>query len=363
MVFDDFNPLEGKVFELFTSEFKFVNEKYFEELSKDLLIEMYKTMVLSRIQDEWSLKFQRQGRMLTFAPSLGQEGLQVAAMAACRKDDWLAPAFRSNAAWLYKGVPMHDIFLYWCGNEMGSKIPDDINMLPISIPIGSQFNHASGLGLAEKFKGTDRVVVTFIGDGGTSEGEFYEGMNFAGAKNSPVIFIIQNNQYAISTPTKKQTKAKTLAQKGLAAGIPSIKVDGNDVFAMYVAMKEAVSRARKGEGPSLIEAVTYRQGPHTTADDPSIYRDEVFHEKMMKTDPLIRLKKHLIDKKYWSEVEDEQYKKECDQVVNDEFDKCEKNNKVTLEEIFKYTYEEMTENLKEQYIEAKEWEEGKNGNS
>jgi len=360
MIFENHNPLEGKVFQILDKTGKIVNEKYYKDIDKDLLLKMYKCMVLSRNQDEWALKFQRQGRMLTFAPSLGQEGLQVASMAACRDDDWLVPAFRSNAAWLYKGLPMKNIFLYWSGNEKGSKIPEDINMLPIAVSIGTQFNHATGIGMSFKYTKEDKVVVTYIGDGGTSVGEFYEGINFAGVVNAPVVFIIQNNQFAISTSIKSQTKAKTLAQKGIAAGIPSIKVDGNDIFAMYFATKEAVDSARAGNGPSLIEAVTYRQGPHTTADDPTIYRTEEQHLDGMSKDPIIRAKNFLIEKGILTEEDDIKIREESKKTVFEEFEKAQEENITSLEDIFKYTYEEMTENLKEQYEEAKKWEGGNN---
>lgn len=360
MIFENHNPLEGKVFQILDKTGKVVNENYYKDIDSNLLLKMYRCMVLSRIQDEWALKFQRQGRMLTFAPTLGQEGLQVASMAACREDDWLVPAFRSNAAWLYKGLPMKNIFLYWCGNEMGSKIPDHINMLPIVVPIGTQFNHATGVGMSFRYTKEDKVVVTYIGDGGTSEGEFYEGINFAGVMNAPVIFIIQNNQFAISTSVESQTKAKTLAQKGIAAGIPSIKVDGNDIFAMYFATKEAVENARSGNGPSLIEAVTYRQGPHTTADDPTIYRTEEKHLDGMSKDPIIRTKNFLIEKGILTEKDEEKIREESKKTVFEEFEKAEQENITPLEDIFKYTYKEMTDNLKEQYEEAKKLEGGKN---
>lgn len=358
MIFENHNPLEGKIFQILDKTGKVVNNRYYKDIDKDLLLKMYRCMALSRTQDEWALKFQRQGRMLTFAPTLGQEGLQVASMAACRDDDWLVPAFRGNASWLYKGLPMKNIFLYWSGNEIGSKIPDHINMLPISVPIGTQFNHATGIAMSFKYTKEDKVVVTYIGDGGTSEGEFYEGINFAGAVNAPVIFIIQNNQFAISTSVKSQTKAKTLAQKGIAAGIPSIKVDGNDIFAMYFATKEAVDNARSGNGPSLIEAVTYRQGPHTTADDPTIYRSEKMHLDGMSKDPIIRTKNFLIEKEILTEEADEKIREECKKTVFEEFKKAEEENITLLEDIFKYTYKEMTDNLKEQYEEAKKWEGG-----
>lgn len=358
MLTDVYNPLKGEMFQVMDKTGKIINEKYKPNIPNELLIKVYKTMLLSRIQDEKSLKYQRQGRMLTFAPSLGQEGVQVATAAATEEKDWVSSAFRENATWLWKGQPMENILLYWCGNEEGSRIPEGVNLLPVAVPIGSQFNHAVGLGMSIQYKDENSVVLAYIGDGGTSEGEFYEGINYAGAFNTPNIFIIQNNQFAISTSRSFQTRAATLAQKGIAAGIPCIQVDGNDIFATYAATKEAVDRARNGEGPTLIEAVTYRIGPHTTADDPTIYRDAAYHEEMLTTDPLIRTKAYLIENNLWTEKDEEKTREEFDNIVEETFKKVENTGLLELEEIFKYTYEELTPNLKEQYEDYKKYMEG-----
>jgi pyruvate dehydrogenase E1 component alpha subunit len=359
MLTEIYDPLGGEMFQIMEQTGKIVNEKYMPEISDELILKMYRTMMLSRIQDEKSLQYQRQGRMLTFAPSMGQEGIQVASVAAIEKKDWVVSAFRENATWLWLGQPMENLFLYWIGSEEGSRIPEGVNLLPVVVPIGTQFNHAVGIGMSMKYKKNDSVVVSFIGDGGTSEGEFYEAINYAGAMNTPNIFIIQNNQFAISTPRSLQTKAKTLAQKGIAAGIPCIQIDGNDIFAVYATVKEAVERGRKGEGPTLIEAVTYRMGPHTTADDPTIYRKEEYHQKMLKTDPLIRTKNYMITKGIWDEDKESSLKEELQNLVEETFKKIEKTDNTPLEDIFKYTYENMTENLKEQYEEYKTYlEEG-----
>ena len=358
MLTDVYNPLKGEMFQVLDKMGKIINEKYKPNIPNELLIKMYKTMLLSRIQDEKSLKYQRQGRMLTFAPSLGQEGLQVATAAATEEKDWISSAFRENATWLWKGQPMENILLYWCGNEEGSRIPECINLLPIAVPIGSQFNHAVGLGMSIQYKEEDSVVLAYIGDGGTSEGEFYEGINYAGAFNTPNVFIIQNNQFAISTSRNFQTRAATLAQKGIAAGIPCIQVDGNDIFATYAATKEAVERARNGGGPTLIEAVTYRIGPHTTADDPTIYRDATYHEEMVTTDPLIRTKTYLIENNLWTENDEEKTREKFNNIVEETFKKVENRGLLELEEVFKYTYKELTPNLKEQYEEYKKYMDG-----
>src|SRR5699024_9656784 len=172
------------------------------------------------------------------------------------------PALRELGAWLVRGVPLKNIYLYWYGNEWGSYMPEGVKVLPISVPIASQYQHAAGIGMANNIKGEKNVVLTYVGDGGTSHGDFHEALNFAAVFKAPVVFIIQNNQYAISVPRSEQTASKTLAQKAIAYGMPGILVDGNDIFAMYSATKEAIDRARNGEGPTLIEAYTYRLGAH-----------------------------------------------------------------------------------------------------
>lgn len=274
MLVKKFDPLKKKMLTILDVNGNIVDKTLEPKLDDAKLLEMYKTMLLGRIADTKAVQFQRQGRMLTFVVNKGQEASQVGTAAAIEKKDWLVQAFREFSALLYRGAPLEQLFLYWYGNERGSEFPEDIKILPINVPIGSQLNHANGIGIASKIQGKDEVVLAYIGDGGTSHGEFHEALNFAAVINSPVVFIIQNNQYAISVPRHKQTKSDTLAQKAIAYGIPGIQVDGNDILAVYAATKEAVDRARKGEGPTLIECVTYRLGPHTTSDDPTIYRED-----------------------------------------------------------------------------------------
>jgi pyruvate dehydrogenase E1 component alpha subunit len=271
-------------------------------------------------------------------------------MAALDKNDWISPAFREHAAMLYHNVPLENIYLYWFGNERGSRVPDDVNVLPVNIPIGSQFGHASGLAYASKLlKNNKQVAVTYIGDGGTSHGEFYEGLNFAASFDAPMIGIIQNNQWAISTPRRKATKADTLAQKAVAVGIPGIQVDGNDVLAMYAVVKEAAERARKGEGPTLIEAFTYRLGPHTTSDDPTIYRKNEEVEEWKKKDPLIRFKVYMESKGLLDDAKEAKLDEELEAIVKATFEKVEKEGPiVAVDEVFDFTYETLTDELKEQ---------------
>lgn len=359
MLIDKFNPLEDDMITILDKEGKVTNKDLIPDIDDDKLLNMYKTMVLTRIADTKALQYQRQGRMLTYAPNKGQEAAQIGSAAAVEQNDWLVPAFRELGAWLYKGISIDQFYLYWYGNEEGSRFDENTKVLPMVVPIASQLNHAVGIGMASNIKKEKDVTLAYVGDGGTSEGEFHEALNFAGVFNTPNVFIIQNNQWAISVSRKVQTKAKTLSQKALAYGIPGIQVDGNDILAVYAATKEAIDRARNGEGPTLIEAVTYRIGPHTTSDDPTIYRDDKEVEEWSMKDPLTRFQKYLIDKSLWSKEKDEKLREEYSDMITKTFKKVEKKGKETnLEDIFKYHYEEMPQNLKEQYEERKRYFEG-----
>ena len=263
------------------------------ELSDELLLSLHRWMLLGRRFDERMLRMQRQGRIGTFAPIKGQEAANVGATAVLRSSDWMVVAFREAAGELMRGRSMEDFLLYYGGYGEGGYIPVGANNLPTSIPVGSQALHALGLAWAAKYRGTDDVAMVFFGDGATSQGDFHEALNFAGVYKSPVIFVIQNNQWAISLPRSKQSASKTLAQKALAYGVPGIQVDGNDVLAMYVAATEAVARARAGEGATLIEAVTYRMSMHTTADDPKRYRTDEEVTSWEARDPITRFQVYL----------------------------------------------------------------------
>lgn len=355
MLIDRYNPLEDEMLSILDKNGRVLNEELVPEIDDEKLLKIYKTMLLTRVADTKALQYQRQGRMLTYAPNKGQEAAQLGSIAAIDERDWLVPAFREMGAWMYKGVPLEKIFLYWYGNEIGSKFPESVKMLPISVPIASQLNHAAGIAMASNIKGDDEVVIAYVGDGGTSQGEFHEAMNFAAVFNAPLVVVVQNNQYAISVPRCEQTKTKTLAQKAIAYGIPGIQVDGNDILAVYAATKEAVDRARRGEGPTLIEAVTYRLGPHTTSDDPTIYREDKEVEEWLEKDPLLRFKKYLIDKGLWSEEKGAKQAEEFERLTNETFKKVEVSEEIPLEDIFKYQYAEMTDNLTEQYGDYKDY--------
>jgi len=278
-----------------------VDQDLVPDLNEDTLRRLHRVMLLSRRFDERLLTLHGQGRIGTFAPVSGQEAAQVGAVAAIRRDDWMVPAFRETAAALWRGAPMARIVLYNAGYNEGSAVPEDSKDLPIAIPVATQLPHAAGIAYGARYRDTDEVVMTFFGDGATSEGDFHEALNFARVFEVPAIFVCQNNQYAISTPVRRQTKSRTLAQKALAYGMPGIQVDGNDVLAVYTAAREAVDRARAGAGPSLIECITYRLRAHTTADDPKKYRSEDEVARWRKRDPIDRMQRYLLDTDVLSE--------------------------------------------------------------
>jgi len=254
---------------------------------------LYRAMLLGRRLDERMVRLQRQGRIGTFAPTKGQEAAQIGSIFSLRPTDWMVPSFRETAAMIWRGWPIEKLLLFFAGRLEGGQPAPDQHDLPITIPVATQLPHAVGLAYAAQYRGDDVVVMAYFGDGATSEGDFHEAMNFAGVWHVPVIFICQNNQWAISVPLKKQTHSRTIAQKALAYGLPGLQVDGNDVLAVYAATREAVERARAGDGPTLIECVTYRLGVHTTADDPTKYRSEAEVAMWEQKDPLTRFRAYL----------------------------------------------------------------------
>jgi len=261
---------------------------------------LYRGMLLGRRLDERMIRLQRQGRIGTFAPIKGQEASQIGAVSTLRPADWMVPSFRETAAMLWRGWPIEKLLLLFAGYLEGGQPSPDQHDLPITIPVATQIPHAVGLAYAAQYRGDDVAVMAFCGDGATSEGDFHEALNFAGVWHVPVVFVVQNNQWAISVPLKKQTHSRTIAQKALAYGLPGLQVDGNDVLAVHAACREAVERARAGDGPTLIECVTYRLGVHTTADDPTKYRSAEEVQAWERKDPLTRFgaylqKKNLLD--------------------------------------------------------------------
>jgi len=264
------------------------------EIPDGLLLKLYRAIVLGRRFDERMLTLQRQGRIGTFAPLKGQEAAQLGAVAALEDRDWLVPAFRETAAEVWRGKKLENVLLMYAGYNEGGYIEPETKNLPVAIPVGTQMLHAVGIAMGMQYRESDGVVMTFFGDGATSEGDFHEALNFAGLFQAPVVFICQNNHWAISIPRSRQSRSKTLAQKAIAYGLPGIQVDGNDILAVYGAAREAVDRARSGNGPTLIECITYRLSMHTTADDPKRYRKDAEVKEWEGRDPLNRFQNYLI---------------------------------------------------------------------
>ena len=349
-LFELYNPIDDNLFQIIDDSGKVINRQWVGSIKDDELLKAYKFMQYVRTADEMCISYQRQGRLYTFPPNLGQEAISTATGFVQKKDDWIIPAYREVAAWLLKGAALKDIFLLWGGNEIGATFSGAENILPVSVPIASQLPHAVGIAFAKKYKNEKGVVFAFVGDGGTSEGDFHEALNFAAVWKVPVVFIIQNNQYAISVPVKHQTASKNLAIKSMAYGMPGIKVDGNDFLAMHRVLTEAKDYANSGNGPALVEAVTYRKGAHTTSDDPTLYRTDEEEKNWAEKDPIKRLRGYLVKKKKWKAADDktliDSYKKEVDA----EFLDYEKTPVYKLNDVFDYMYAEIPETLKKQKI-------------
>lgn len=357
MLTDDFDPLQGKRLEILRKDGSVVKELE-PKLDSKVLLDAYRIMVLTRMADDKAVKLQRQGRLGAYPPTKGQEASQIGPALAMDKDDWTVWAFRELGNLIHRGVPLWRLYLYWMGNEEGSNYAEGQRITPSAVPVGSQVPHAVGIAYAAKYRGERSAVVCYFGDGATSEGDFHEGLNFAGVWKTPNLFVCQNNQWAISVPRSKQTAAKTLAQKALAYGFPGIQVDGNDVLAMYAASKEALDRARKGDGPTLIESYTYRMGDHTTSDDATRYRLEKDLAEWADRDPIKRFRIYLENKGLWSEDEERALQDELANVIEEAVKKAEAYPKPTLEDTFKFTYAQMTPDLQEQ-LEALRAELGK----
>jgi len=327
------------------------DKKLEPKLKKEQLRSMFRTMLLARRFDEQQLRWQREGRLGTFAPVIGQEAVQVGSAAVLDDADWMVPAYRQTAASIWRGTPLSGVLLFNAGYNEGGTVPQGQNDLPIAIPVASQIPHAVGIAYALKREDDGHIAMTYFGDGATSEGDFHEAINFAGVFATPNVFICENNQYAISVPREKQTAAGTLAQKAIAYGVPGIQVDGNDVLAVYAAASEAAQRARQGEGPTLIECVTYRMAMHTTADDPGKYRSREEEEAWAARDPIERFRKYLGRKKVLTEKQVE----ELDKKVGEEIEAAWEEARERMEELdrrpeemFEHLYADMQAHLKRQ---------------
>lgn len=331
------------------------------KISDELLLRMYRTMATVRKFEEISMGLQRQGRIGFYIGAAGQEACSVGSTAALDKDDWIFPAYREPGALLLRGETVlqlyHQLFADSLDYNKGRQMPNHFNsrqknVVTPSSPIATQIPHAVGMAIAAKHSKKKQIALTYFGDGATSENDFHSGMNFAGVFRAPVIFLCQNNGYAISLPTSRQTAAETLAQKAIAYGIPSERVDGNDILAVYAASQRAVARARKGDGPTMIEALTYRIGPHSSSDDPTKYRNKEEVEEWKKKDPIKRMGGYLKKKGVLDEKSEKDLFDDIEKEIRSAAKKAEATPKPAIESLFENVYKELTWNLSEQMKEA-----------
>ncbi|WP_149453759.1 pyruvate dehydrogenase (acetyl-transferring) E1 component subunit alpha [Pasteuria penetrans] len=320
------------------------------DLSREDLRALMYRMVFVRVWDDRAVALARQGRLGFYAPVAGQEATMVASQYALQKQDWILPGYRDLPQMYFHGYPMYQLFLWSRGHQHGGEVCEDVSVMMPQIIIGAQYVQAVGVAMGiKKHKETDRVVVTYTGDGGTSQGDFYEALNFAGVYCLPIIFVVQNNRYAISTPVAKQTAAQTLAQKGIAAGIACMQVDGMDALAVYQVVQDARNRALAGQGPTLIEALNYRLGPHSmSGDDPGRYRLEEEQTSYAASEPLERLRKYLIAGNLWSQADEERVVSHAQQVLEDAVREADSYPAMEMKQLFETMYSGPRDSLLQQ---------------
>ena len=312
------------------------------------LIYLYRVMVLTRLFDRATINLQRTGAMGTYPSNEGQEAIGAGVGMAMHQDDVLVPYYRDVATQIQRGTRLEDILLYWGGDERGMCYQDQLQDFPISVPIASQCCHAVGVAFAMKYRKQQRAVVTTLGDGGTSQGDFYESINVAGVMRLPVVFVVNNNQWAISVPLEKQTAALSIAHKAVAAGIPGLRVNGNDAIAVYQVVDEALAMAREQHRPCIVEALSYRLGDHTTADDASRYRDKQEFEAARKLEPLIRFKSYLQAQQEWNDAEDKALYADCDKQLKEAVANYRAMPDQAIGEFFDHMFAKRTHNLDKQ---------------
>lgn len=325
-------------------------------LSIEQLVAIYKAMVRTRIVDDRLEKLQRQGRIAFHVGSTGEEAAIIGSAAALRAQDWIVPCYREVGALLWRGYPLQRYVDHMFGNAgdpaRGRQMPDhtfsrEHRYLAVSAPIGTQIPHAVGVAMAAKKRGLDECVGVFFGDGATSSNDFHAAMNFAGVYRSPVVFLCRNNGYAISLRTEDQT-AVPLSDKGAAYGIPALRVDGNDVLAVWNAVREGVRRAADQEGATFVELRTYRLGGHSTSDDPRVYRSQEEVESWQKSDPVLRLRRHIERRQAWSEASDSDWKTECEEEMRQCVRRAEDRPPALLRDLFTDVYADQPWHLREQ---------------
>lgn len=333
-------------------------------LNNDTLVTMYKWMLKARLLDKRLLNLQRQGRIGTYGPYSGQEAAQVGSALAMEKQDWIAPSYRESVVSMVRGLDLKQFLKFLKGFYGGNKPPENMNLLPIQVIIAGQIPHAVGIGWASKLKGENSVTTCYFGDGATSQGDFHESLNFASVFKIPVVFFCQNNQWAISVPIEKQMASETISQKAIAYGMKGVRVDGNDVLACYQVMMEARERARRGEGPTLIEAVTFRQGSHTTADDWTKYRKKEDVELWTnQKDPIQRFEKFLNRRGLLSNEQKEMYVEEFENEIEAAIVEFESQTPPPAYEVFDHVYDQPHSQLLDQKEELKNRIESSRGNN
>lgn len=305
------------------------------------LIELYRAMVLSRAFDAKAISLQRTGRLGTFPSAVGQEAVCVGTAAAMQEADVFLPSFREHGAQLIRGVTLVEQLLYWGGDERGSDFSGPKKDFPMAVPVGTHAPHAAGVALAMKLRGEERAAVCLMGDGATSRGDVYEAWNMAGVWSLPVVYVINNNQWAISLPRSAQSAAETLAQKAIAAGFPGEQVDGNDVIAVYDVVDKALKKARSGGGAHLVEAVTYRLSDHTTADDASRYRDDEEVSARWPEEPILRLRTYLTEQAAWKKEDEESLLADCAKKIDASVEEYLATKPLPPESMFDYLYAEL----------------------
>lgn len=315
------------------------------------LLHLYRQMALTRVVDNKAVKLQRTGKMGTYPSSQGQEAVGIGTGTAMKKEDVYCPYYRETGALLQRGVAIEEILSIWGGDERGNNFKNAKEDLTTCVPISTQCLHAAGIAFALQYRQEKRVAVTSLGEGGTSKGDFYEAMNLAGAWHLPLIFVVNNNQWAISVPRDTQTNAETVAQKAIAAGIPGIQVDGNDVIAVRGAVSECIERARDGKGPALIEAVTYRLCDHTTADDATRYQSPEAVKEAWKKEPIARLAYYLEANGLWSKEKEAAMQAEISAEVDAAVQTYVKKPKDKPQAMFDHLYAELPEAYLDQYDE------------
>jgi len=333
------------------------------KIAESELKRIYRAMSLTRAFDSKSLNMQRQGRIGFYVPCTGQEAAQIGSAYALRDDDWVLPTYRDTGVAIFRGVPISLLFAHLMGNSkdemLGRQMPNhwgykEINFVSVAATIAAHLPVATGIAMGMKLRHEDKVAMAYHGDGATSEGDFHAAYNFAGVFKSPVIFICENNGWAISLPSSRQSASGSFAEKASAYGFTGVRVDGNDILAVYKAARDAVDKARRGGGPSMVECLTYRMGPHSTSDDPNRYRTKAEIEDWKRKDPIERFRSYLEKRSYWTKDYEDSLKRDIESEISEAIKEQEQVPPPEIKTMFEDVYAEMPWNVKEQFEEEQE---------